>query len=158
MLVCIYPDTDFKASFTFNFVLSLSLLHCPSLMFNLLVIILKPRVHLKYHVAVMGNLLHDCSYYLMLSVKKKKKKCVLKDSLSTIIKIMLCWLRTLKQITVFPKFKQPANFFFIFMQVLETLTKFLAYIILTRSLFVTKMFDFGTKPPKCNDLLNEFYD
>lgn len=126
-------------------------------MFYLLVIILKPRVHLKYHVAVMGILLHDCSY--LFNALSKKKKCVLKDSLSTIIKIMLCWLKTLKQIIVFPKFKQPANFFLLFYSgTWDTFTKFLAYIILTRCLFVTKMFDFGTKPSKCNDLLSEFYD
>lgn len=29
--------------------------------------ILKPRVHLKYHIAAMGSLLLDCSYCLMLS-------------------------------------------------------------------------------------------
>lgn len=87
-------------------------------MFYLLVIILKPRVHLKYHVSIMGILLHDYSY--LFNALSKKKKYVLKDSLSSIIKIMLCWLRTLKQIIVFPKFKQPANFFFSFIQVLET--------------------------------------
>lgn len=90
----IYPDTDFKSLIhTFDFVLSVSFLHCPSLMFYLLVMILKPKVHLKYHGAVMGAL---------------SKKCALKDSLSTAIKVMLCWLRTFKQMTAFPKFKQPS--------------------------------------------------
>lgn len=79
------PNTDFKGFIhTFNFVLSLSLLHCPSLTFYLLVTILKPRVYLKYHVAVMGAL---------------SKKCALKDSPSTAIEITPYWLRTLKQVT-----------------------------------------------------------
>lgn len=82
---------------TFNFVLSISLLHCPSLMFYLLVMILKQKVHLKYHVAVMGAL---------------SKKRALKDSLSTAIKVTLCWLRTFKQMTVFPKLKQQSWIFF----------------------------------------------
>lgn len=129
---------------TFDFVLSISLLHCPSLMFYLLVMILKQKVHLKYHVAVMGAL---------------SKKRALKDSLSTAIKVMLCWLRTFKQMTVFPKLKQHSWIFFLFYSgTWETFTKSLAHIVLTRSLLVTKMFDFGTKPFKRNDLLSEFCD
>lgn len=62
-------------------------------MFYLLVMILKPKVHLKYHGAVMGAL---------------SKKCALKDSLSTAIEVMLCCLRTFKQMTAFLKFKQPS--------------------------------------------------
>lgn len=67
-LASVYSDNNFKSLIhTFlNFVLSLSLLHCPSPMFYLLVMILKPRVHLKYYVAGMGALLHDCSYCVML--------------------------------------------------------------------------------------------
>lgn len=107
-LVFIYPNTDFKSLIhTLNIILSLSLLYCPSPKFYLLVTILKPRVHLKYHVAAMGALLHDCSYCLMLS----KKKCALKDSLSTVIKIIPCLLRTLKLMTVFPKLNIPTKNF-----------------------------------------------
>lgn len=106
-LVFIYPDTYFKSLIhTLNVVLSLSLLYCPSPKFYLLGTILKPRVHLKYHVAAMGALLHDCSYCLMLS-----KKCALKDSLSTVIKIIPCWLRTLKLMIVFPKLNIPTKNF-----------------------------------------------
>lgn len=96
-LAVIYPDTDLKILIhTLNFVLSLSLLYCPFPMFYFLVMILKPWVHLKYHVVAMGALLHDCSYCLMLS-----KKCTLKGGLSTFMKIITCWLRTLKLMSVF---------------------------------------------------------
>lgn len=45
-------------------------------MFYHLVMFLKPRVHLKYHVAAMGSPHPDCSYCLMLSENR-----VLKGSL-----------------------------------------------------------------------------
>lgn len=61
--------------------------------------------------------------------------------------------------TVFPKFKQPGyNSFLFYSGTWEIFTKSPAHIVLTRSLFVTKMFDFGTKPSKHNDLCSEFYD
>lgn len=76
-------------------------------MFYLLVIILKPKGHLKYHAAAMGALLHH-SYCLMLS-----EKCALKGSLSTVIKTIPCWLKTLELMTVFPKLNIPTKIFFL---------------------------------------------
>lgn len=45
-------------------------------MFYHIAMILKSRVHLKYHIAAMGSLLHDCSYCLLL-----RENCALKGSL-----------------------------------------------------------------------------
>lgn len=118
-LISIYSDTNFKSLIhTVNFELNLFLLHYPSPMLYLLVIILKSRVHLKYHVAAWGALLHNCSYCLVFW----EKKCTLKGSLSTAIKISPCWLRTFKLI-LFPKLNSPPKVFSILFCSLRNLYK-----------------------------------
>lgn len=118
-LISIYSDTNFKSLIhTVNFELNLFLLHYPSPMLYLLVIILEIRVHLKYHVAAWGALLHNCSYCLIFW-----KKCTLKGSLSTAIKISPCWLRTFKLI-LFPKLNSPPKVFLSYFVPWETFTKF----------------------------------